>query len=114
MVHRRHEDEEASGQGDVAGDARAFLRHGFLGDLDEDLLAFFQQFIDLRHGTAWDVAARTATHGTASAALRTSATASAATTTLETSFGSALCALLIAGSSGRTASLSASGIVGVF
>ena len=40
---RRHEDQEAAGQGDMAGDACALLCDGFLGDLDEDFLAGFQK-----------------------------------------------------------------------
>ncbi len=42
----RHEDQEASGQSDVAGDARALLGDGLLGDLDQNLLARLQQVAD--------------------------------------------------------------------
>ena len=34
-----HEDQEAAGERDVRGDARALLGDGLLGDLDQDLLA---------------------------------------------------------------------------
>jgi hypothetical protein len=34
-----HEDQEAAGQGDVRGDARALLGDGLLGDLNQNLLA---------------------------------------------------------------------------
>ena len=62
VVDRRHEDQEAAGQRDVGGDARAF-RDRLLGDLDEDLLARLQQFGDgrqighLRGGAAHAAAA---------------------------------------------------------
>src|SRR5216684_2378383 len=48
VVHGRHVNQKAAGQRDVAGDARAFLAHRLFGDLDEDLLAFFQKLGDLR------------------------------------------------------------------
>ena len=48
MVHRRHEDQEAAGQSDVRGDARALLRDGLLGDLNENLLAGLEQIADGR------------------------------------------------------------------
>src|SRR3954469_24362489 len=76
VVHRRHEHQKAPRQRDMAGDPRPLLRHRFLGDLDKDLLPFFQQFIDLRHRAAWNIAARTSTHR-APTALRASATATA-------------------------------------
>src|SRR6185312_12423918 len=83
VVHRRHEHQESAGQRDVTGDAGALLRHGFLRDLNEDFLAFFQQLIDLRHGATRNIASRTAaTHRTATTALRTSTpTVSTATAT---------------------------------
>ena len=43
-----HEDQEAAGQGDVRGDARALLGDGLLGDLNENLLARLQQIADDR------------------------------------------------------------------
>ena len=36
VVHGRHVDQEAAGQRDMAGDARALLADGLLGDLDQD------------------------------------------------------------------------------
>ena len=50
VIHRRHVDQEAAGQRDVAGDARAFLADGLLGDLDQNFLAFFEQVADQRNG----------------------------------------------------------------
>jgi len=41
-----HEDQEASGQGDVRGDARALLGDRLLGDLNQYLLAGFQEVAD--------------------------------------------------------------------
>ena len=41
-----HEDQEAAGQGDVRGDARALLGDGLLGDLDQNLLAGLEQVAD--------------------------------------------------------------------
>ena len=46
VVDRRHVDDEAAGQRDVRSDARALLAEGFLGDLDDDLLAFFEKVGD--------------------------------------------------------------------
>ncbi len=46
MVDGRHEDEEAAGERDVAGDARALLGDGLLGDLHEDFLARLEQVAD--------------------------------------------------------------------
>src|SRR5260370_13966673 len=43
-MNRRHVDEEAARQGDVAGDARALFAERLLGDLDDDLLASLQHF----------------------------------------------------------------------
>ena len=48
VIHRRHVNQEASGQRDVAGDARALLADGLLGNLDQDLLPFLQQVGDER------------------------------------------------------------------
>ena len=44
VVNRRHVDEEAARESDVAGDTRALLAEGFLGDLDDDFLTGFQHF----------------------------------------------------------------------
>ena len=49
VIHRRHVDQEAARQRDVAGDARAFLADRLLGNLDQDFLAFLQQVADGRH-----------------------------------------------------------------
>ncbi len=46
VVDRRHEDQEAAGQSDVRGDARALLGDGLLGDLNENLLAGLEQVAD--------------------------------------------------------------------
>src|SRR5580658_4513320 len=56
VVHRRHVDQEAAGQRDVAGDARALLTNGLLGDLHQDFLAFFQQVADERDGSVFATA----------------------------------------------------------
>ena len=49
VVHRRHVDQKAPRQRDVAGDARAFLADRLLGNLHQNFLAFFQQVADLRN-----------------------------------------------------------------
>jgi len=41
-----HKDQEAAGKGNVRCDARALLGDGLLGDLDENLLAGFEQVAD--------------------------------------------------------------------
>ena len=46
MFERGHVDHEASRQGDMRGDARALLSQGLLGDLNDDLLTFFQKVGD--------------------------------------------------------------------
>ena len=48
VIHRRHVDEEAAGQRDVARDARAFAGDRVFRDLDDDLLSFAQQIGDRR------------------------------------------------------------------
>src|ERR1019366_6678030 len=48
VVHRRHVHQEAAGQGDVRGDARALLPQRLLGDLHDDLLPFLEQIADGR------------------------------------------------------------------
>src|SRR5271165_406353 len=50
MVDGRHVHQEPSGKRDVTGDARALLGDRLLSDLDQDLLPFFQQVGDQRHG----------------------------------------------------------------
>src|SRR5579864_2090375 len=68
MIHRRHVDQEAPRQRDVAGDARAFLADGFLGDLHQDLLAFLEQVADERDRRIL-AATETATASTAALAV---------------------------------------------
>ena len=43
-MNRRHVDEKTARQRDVARDARALFAEGFLGDLDDDILAGLQHF----------------------------------------------------------------------
>jgi hypothetical protein len=51
-MNRRHVDQEAAGQCDVAGNARSFFAERLLGNLDDDFLAGLEHFRDeLR--TAW-------------------------------------------------------------
>ena len=80
---RRHEDQEAAGQRDVAGDARALLGDGLLGDLNQDLLAGLQQVADDGqvgglHGAARGSAAAVALLPCGSAATASAAAAIAA------------------------------------
>src|SRR6185312_5427930 len=46
VMHRRHVDQVAARQRQVAGDARDLLAQGLLGELDQDLLPFLQQVAD--------------------------------------------------------------------
>ena len=46
VVHGGHINQKAARQGDVRGDARAFLPQRLFGDLDDNLLAFLQQIAD--------------------------------------------------------------------
>src|SRR6202050_4858951 len=48
MVHCRHVHQDASCQRDLAGNARAFLADGLLGNLYQDFLTFLQQVGNLR------------------------------------------------------------------
>src|ERR1019366_8456792 len=48
VIHRRHEHEVPAGQRDVAGDARALGADRILHDLDQALVAFLEQVLDLR------------------------------------------------------------------
>src|SRR5215813_1665973 len=48
VVDRRHEDQEPAGHGDMRRQPGALRTEGLLDDLDEDLLAFLQQFFDFR------------------------------------------------------------------
>ena len=48
MVDPGHHDEIAAGDADIGRDPRALGADRLLGDLDEDLLAFLQQVLDLR------------------------------------------------------------------
>ena len=72
--HGGHEDQEAAGQRDVAGDARALLGDGLLGDLHQDLLAGLQQVGDDGQVGGLGRAAR----GSAASALDATATLAAA------------------------------------
>ncbi len=70
VVDRRHVDQEAAGQRDVAGDARALLADGLLGNLDQHLLPFLQQIGDERLiAVAVGTGARVAARATAAAAI---------------------------------------------
>ena len=68
VIHGGHIDQEAPRQGDVAGDARPFFADGFLGNLHQDLLTFFQQVANLRHGATLKFSALRAAHIPASPA----------------------------------------------
>src|SRR4029077_2230184 len=70
VVDRRHVHQEAPRQGDVAGNARAFLANGLFGDLDQHFLPFFQQVADLR---TWRVFAAWRAPGTEAASTAASA-----------------------------------------
>src|SRR5262249_4808699 len=48
VIHRRHVDQETSGQRDMAGYARAFLADRLFRDLHQYLLTLFEQIADLR------------------------------------------------------------------
>src|ERR1017187_657500 len=50
VIHGRHVDQEAAGQRDVRGDARALGAEWLLGDLNDDFLPFLQQIADGRQG----------------------------------------------------------------
>src|SRR6266702_1943740 len=78
VIHGRHVHKEAARKGDVACDAGAFLANWFLGDLDQNLLPFLQQFADERQGTRL----LAGTHPS-STTLRRCTTTSAAFTALE-------------------------------
>src|SRR2546428_721434 len=67
VVHRRHEHQETAGQRDVTGNSRALFRHRLFCDLNQYLLAFLQQIIDLRHWPARNIAtwSTAGTHWTA-------------------------------------------------
>ncbi len=57
LVHAGHHHEEASGDGEVAGEGWALGAHAFLEDLDNDLLAFFEAFLDRGSALAWSLLA---------------------------------------------------------
>src|SRR5204863_6307227 len=68
MIDRRHEYEKASRHRRVRGQARALGADRLLRDLDDDLLAFFQELLDFRLRTFVAVAiAASASTGSASA-----------------------------------------------
>ena len=76
VFERRHVDHEAAGQGDVRSDARALLAQRLLGDLNDDLLAFFQQVGDGRSAALARIArARGRAAGRLRGAVRASASA---------------------------------------
>src|SRR5207249_1951223 len=52
VVDRRHEDQKAAGQRGVRRQPRAFGAERLLCDLDDDVLAFLDQFFDFRLGSA--------------------------------------------------------------
>ncbi len=58
VLERRHVDHVAARQRDVGSDARALGSERLLGDLDNDLLAFLQQFGDGRQGRSFRAADR--------------------------------------------------------
>src|SRR5215475_6503096 len=58
MVDGRHVHEKPARQRDMAGNPGALLRDGFLGDLNQDLLAFFKELANGGHGGALNVSAR--------------------------------------------------------
>ena len=82
VIERGHVHQEAAGQGDVAGDARAFLAERFLGDLDDDFLALLEHVRDelsaARRLRAMAVPAAVAVLRTAAAIVAASATFPAA------------------------------------
>ena len=57
MLDRRHINEKASGQRDVRCNSRALSRDRFFSDLDQDLLAFFQQVGDRGLGRTFAITA---------------------------------------------------------
>src|SRR5207253_2216052 len=59
MIHRRHIHQEPARQRDVRRDARALLTQRLLSDLNDDLLAFFQQVADRRIRTRFGSGIRT-------------------------------------------------------
>src|SRR3954454_19612595 len=62
VMDRGHINQIASGQRNVAGDARAFLRDGLFGNLDQTLLAFRRQVPDGSH-LPCRLVARLSAHG---------------------------------------------------
>src|SRR6185503_15448112 len=112
--HGRHKHQEASGQRDVTGDARAFFRHRLFRDLNKDLLTFFQKLVDLGHGAAGNVPSRTTTaHGSA-APLRTSSTTISAPIAATAAFVSTFGLLLEACGVRRPTHLRTTNIVRIF
>src|SRR5688572_6613428 len=57
VIDRRHEYQEPAGQRDMAGQPRALGAERLLGHLDDHVLAFLQQFFDLRLRAAIPVVA---------------------------------------------------------
>ena len=73
MVDGGHIDEIAARQGHVAGDARALLSQGLLGDLDEDFLAGLEHLGDQLRAPRGLRALLAAVHGRTLAALAAAA-----------------------------------------
>src|SRR5580692_8923251 len=108
-MNRRHIDQEAAGERDVAGDARALFAERFLGDLDDDILAGFQHFAaELRTARRARMAMTTIvarTTGTAGTAFESrTARAAAVWTTVTTAVGTASTAVWAATAAAITAS----------
>jgi hypothetical protein len=94
-MDRRHVDEEAAGQRDVAGDAGALLAERFLGDLDDDVLTGFQHFADeLRTARRTGMAMTTIVAGSAGATWTAfESRAGRTTATITTAIGTAATAV---------------------
>ena len=65
MIDGRHEHQEAPGHGDVRGQPRALGAERLLDHLDDDLLAFLEQLLDLLGGTILAIALAAAAAATA-------------------------------------------------
>src|SRR6185312_5210490 len=63
MVDGRHVHQKTAGKRDMTGNARTLLRDRFLGNLDQDFLAFLQQVSDGGLGLTLDITAPA--HGSA-------------------------------------------------
>src|SRR6185437_8754610 len=74
VIDRRHVNQEASRQRDVAGNARAFFADWLFRDLHQNFLAFFQQVADERQMLRF-TARETSSSATSAATIALSATA---------------------------------------